>query len=63
MKPSILTGRGLCNCSFFILQLLTVTPYAEKDIYLAGQLTDYELNDKTKMVFNAETGMYEAQPF
>ena len=29
-------------------------PYAGKDIYLAGQLTDYAYNDKTKMVFNNE---------
>lgn len=39
------------------------TPYADKDIYLAGQLTNYEFNDKTKMVFNAATGMYECTAF
>jgi len=38
-------------------------PYADKDIYLAGQLTNYEFNDKTKMVFNAEKGMYECTAF
>ncbi|MBK7434387.1 MAG: DUF5103 domain-containing protein [Chitinophagaceae bacterium] len=34
-------------------------PYANKDIYLAGQLTNYELNEKTQMVFNKEKGLYE----
>lgn len=37
------------------------TPYAGRDIYLAGQLTNYELNDKTRMVFNSEKGLYEAK--
>ena len=35
------------------------TPYNGKDIYLAGQLTNYEMNDKTKMVFNESKGIYE----
>jgi len=39
------------------------TPYADKDIYLAGQLTNYEFSDKTKMVFNAEKGVYECSAF
>lgn len=39
------------------------TPFADKDIYLAGQLTNYEFNDKTKMVFNAEKGVYECTAF
>lgn len=39
------------------------TPYADKDIYLAGQLTSYEMNDKTKMVFNAAKGVYECTVF
>lgn len=34
-------------------------PYANKDVYIAGQLTDYLLNDKTKMVFNVTKGVYE----
>lgn len=38
-------------------------PYADKDIYLAGQLTNYEFNDKTKMVYNAEKGVYECTAF
>jgi len=37
--------------------------YADKDIYMAGQLTNYEFNDKTKMVFNAEKGVYECTAF
>ncbi len=37
--------------------------YADKDIYLAGQLTNYEFNDKTRMIFNAEKGMYETTAF
>jgi hypothetical protein len=39
------------------------TPYADKDIYLAGQLTNYEFNEKTKMTFNAEKGVYECTAF
>ncbi|NOT90589.1 MAG: DUF5103 domain-containing protein [Ferruginibacter sp.] len=38
-------------------------PVAGKDIYLAGQLTDYAFNDKTKMVFNKERGVYETTAF
>ncbi len=38
-------------------------PYANKDVYLAGQFTDYAFNDKTKMVFNAEKGVYECSAF
>jgi hypothetical protein len=33
--------------------------YVGKDIYLIGQLTNYELNNKTKMVYNAEKKVYE----
>ena len=39
------------------------TAYTDQDIYLAGQLTNYEFNDKTKMVFNAEKGVYECTAF
>ena len=35
------------------------TAYADRDVYLAGQLTNYELNDRTRMTFNAEKGLYE----
>lgn len=38
-------------------------PYPDKDIYLAGQLTNYEFNEKTKMVFNSEKGVYECTAF
>ena len=39
------------------------TAYANKDVYVAGQLTDYEFNNRTKMVFNAEKSMYECTLF
>ncbi|MBS1512142.1 MAG: DUF5103 domain-containing protein [Bacteroidetes bacterium] len=38
-------------------------PMPGKDIYLAGQLTDYAFNDKTRMVFNAAKGVYEGTAF
>jgi hypothetical protein len=38
-------------------------PYANKDIYLTGQFTDYAFTDKTKMIFNAEKGVYECTTF
>jgi Domain of unknown function (DUF5103) len=38
-------------------------PYTGKDIYLAGQLTNYEFSDKTKMTFNEEKGVYECTAF
>ncbi len=47
----------------FSLAAPNATPYADKDIYLAGQLTNYEFNDKTKMVFNAEKGVYEVTAY
>ena len=47
----------------FSLIATNAKPYADKDIYLAGQLTNYEFNDKTKMVFNAEKGVYECTAF
>jgi Domain of unknown function (DUF5103) len=30
-----------------------------KDVYLVGKLSDYQVNDNTRMVFNAEKGRYE----
>ena len=36
----------------FNLKSPSGSAYTDKDIYLAGQLTNYEMNDKTKMVFN-----------
>ena len=43
----------------FYLSPPNATAYTAKDIYLAGQLTNYVFDDKTKMVFNAEKGVYE----
>ena len=34
-------------------------PYKNKDLYITGQLTDYQFNDASKMVFNEEKGLYE----
>ena len=47
----------------FSLAPPNATPYADKDIYLAGQLTSYELSEKTKMQFNATKGVYECTAF
>lgn len=38
-------------------------PYPGKDLYLIGQMTDYKLNNQTKMTFNKETKMYEGSLF
>lgn len=38
-------------------------PLANKNIYLFGQLTDYKLNESTKMIFNEEKGYYEGHAF
>ncbi len=37
--------------------------YPGKDLYLMGQLTDYQFTDANKMVFNNEKGMYEGTQF
>jgi len=47
----------------FTLATPTAQPFAGKDIYLAGQLTDYAFTNKTKMVFNPERGAYEVTAF
>ena len=39
------------------------TAYPGKDLYLMGQLTDYQLNDSNKMNFNQEKGIYENTQF
>ena len=41
----------------------TQTPYQSKDLYLFGQLTDYKLNEASKMQFNPEKGIYEGTQF
>jgi hypothetical protein len=38
-------------------------PYGGKDIYLYGELTNYSLNDSSKMIFNEEKGVYERTLF
>jgi len=35
------------------------TPFADKNLYLIGQLTDYQLNENSKMHFNTEKDIYE----
>lgn len=34
-------------------------PYAQQDVYVIGQLTNYQLNESSKLHFNAEKGRYE----
>ena len=38
-------------------------PFGDKDLYLFGQLTNYNFNDSMKMVYNPETSMYETKLF
>lgn len=38
-------------------------PYPGQDIFLFGQLTDYNLDDTAKMKYNAEKGVYESTLF
>jgi hypothetical protein len=38
-------------------------PFPDKDIYLFGQLTGYNLNDSARMVWNEEKGAYETSLF
>ena len=37
--------------------------YTNKDVYLFGQLTDYDFTDSLKMKFNPEKGKYETHLF
>ncbi|WEK33456.1 MAG: DUF5103 domain-containing protein [Candidatus Pseudobacter hemicellulosilyticus] len=39
------------------------TPFPDKDIFLFGQVTDYNLRDSAKMVFNSQKGAYEKTLF
>jgi hypothetical protein len=39
------------------------TAYENKDLYLIGQLTGYELTDANKMLFNTDKGIYEGTQF
>lgn len=34
-------------------------PFPGKDVYIVGQMTNYALDDSTRLTFNAETGEYE----
>lgn len=34
-------------------------PLAGKDVYVVGQMNNYETNDSSKLVYNAEKGVYE----
>lgn len=34
-------------------------PFPGQDVYIVGQMTNYDLNDSTKLSFNGETGEYE----
>jgi hypothetical protein len=38
-------------------------PYNKKEMYLSGQFTNYELDDKYRMQFNDSTGLYEGSAF
>jgi hypothetical protein len=38
-------------------------PFANKDLFITGLLTNYNLNDSAKLVFNNETRMYEKTLF
>ena len=38
-------------------------PYSKKEVYLAGQFTNYELDEKYKMHYNDSTGLYEVSTF
>ena len=42
---------------------LSQTPYPNKELYLTGDLTDYQLTEKNKMVFNEEKGYYEGTQY
>jgi len=38
-------------------------PYPNKDLYIYGELTNYELTDRYKLTFNAEEGTYKHRLF
>lgn len=35
------------------------TPFANKELYVFGELTGYKLDDRSRMIYNAERGTYE----
>jgi hypothetical protein len=38
-------------------------PYPDKDVYVFGELTNYEIKDEYKLQFNTEKGLYEQKLF
>jgi hypothetical protein len=36
-------------------------PYADKEVYLFGELTNYEVSERNRMVYNPDTQMYETK--
>ncbi len=38
-------------------------PFMDKDIYMMSELTQFQLNDNSKMVYNTQTGFYEKDLF
>lgn len=43
----------------FTLVPLNRQPYAGKEVYLAGQFTNYKYNEDSRLTYNAEKGAYE----
>jgi len=39
------------------------SPLPDQDIYLFGELTEYQFNDASRMVFNEQKGVYEGSAF
>jgi hypothetical protein len=38
-------------------------PYADKDVYLFGELTNYELTEANRLIYNQEKSLYENKQF
>ena len=38
-------------------------PYADKDVYLFGEFTNYELTESNRLIYNQEKGLYENKQF
>jgi hypothetical protein len=39
------------------------TPFADKDVFLFGELSNYDLRDQSKMFYNSDKGIYETSLF
>lgn len=48
---------------YFSYRPSNMQPVANTDVYIYGQMSDYQLNDSTKMIFNPEKGLYEKSLF